>query len=74
MLVKDASIGTDQSGHYLYTIDASNKVNYTPIEVGELVNDTMRIVTGGLDANARYVTKALLKVRAGVEVNPRLVK
>jgi RND family efflux transporter MFP subunit len=74
MLVKDASIGTDQSGHYLYTIDASNKVNYTPIEVGELVNDTMRIVTGELDANARYVTKALLKVRTGVEVNPRLVK
>jgi hypothetical protein len=45
---------------------------YTPIEIGDLVNDTMRIVTKGLDEKSRYVTKAILKVRDGMTVNPKV--
>lgn len=74
ILVKDASIGTDQLGKYLYVVNDSNKVVYTPVKVGELVNDTMRIVTSGLTPRDRYVTKALLTVRNGMEINPRLTK
>lgn len=74
ILVKDASIGTDQLGKYLYVVNDSNKVVYTPVKVGELVNDTMRIVTSGLAPKDRYVTKALLTVRNGMEINPRLTK
>lgn len=74
ILVKDASIGTDQLGKYLYVVNDSNKVIYTPIEVGELVNDTMRIVTKGITPQSRYVTKALLKVRDGMSVKPVLTK
>lgn len=74
ILVKDASIGTDQLGKYLYVVNDSNKVKYTPIEVGELVNDTMRIVTKGITPQSRYVTKALLKVRDGMPVKPVLTK
>lgn len=74
ILVKDASIGTDQLGKYLYVVNDSNKVRYTPIEVGELVNDTMRIVTNGITPQSRYVTKALLKVRDGMPVKPVLTK
>lgn len=74
ILVKDASIGTDQLGKYLYVINDSNKVVYTPIEVGELVNDTMRIVIKGITPQSRYVTKALLKVRDGMPVNPIMTK
>lgn len=74
ILVKDASIGTDQLGKYLYVVNDSNEVKYTPIEVGELVNDTMRIVTKGITPQSRYVTKALLKVRDGMPVNPILTK
>lgn len=70
ILVKDASISTDQKGKYVYVVNDENKVVYTPIEVGELVNDTMRIVTSGLTPESRYVTKALLKVRDGMEVKP----
>lgn len=74
ILVKDASIGTDQQGKYLYTVGKDNKVVYTPIKIGEIVNDTMRIVTEGITPDTRYVTKALLKVRDGVEVDPVMMK
>lgn len=72
VLVRDASIGTDQLGKYVYVVNDSDKVVYTPVEVGELVADTMRIITKGLTPADRYVTKALLKVRDGMTVKPRL--
>ena len=72
ILIKDASIGTDQLGKYIYTVNDSNKVVYTPIEVGETVNDTLRIVIKGITADTKYVTKALLKVRDGQTVDPRM--
>lgn len=74
ILVKDASIATDQRGKYLYTLNDSNRVVYTAIEPGEIVNDSMRIVKSGLKPGQRYVTKALLKVRDGMTVVPDTVK
>lgn len=74
LLVKDASIGTDQLGKYVYVVNDSDKVVYTPIKVGALINDTLRVVTSGLTPQDRYVTKALLKVRDGMKINPRLTK
>ena len=74
ILVKDASIATDQRGKYLYTLDDSNRVVYTSIQPGELVNDSMRVVLSGLKSGQRYVTKALLKVREGMTVVPDTVR
>ncbi|MCM1021427.1 MAG: efflux RND transporter periplasmic adaptor subunit [Muribaculum sp.] len=70
ILVNDASISTDQLGKYLYTLSDSNTVVYTPIKIGELYNDSLRIVTDGITADSRYVTSALLKVREGMKVKP----
>lgn len=70
LLIKDASIGTDQLGKYVYLVNDSNKVVYTPIEIGETINDSLRIVTKGLTPKDRYVTKALLTVRNGEIVKP----
>lgn len=74
ILVRDASIGTDQLGKYLYVVSDSNRVEYRRIEVGNLVDDTLRLVTEGLAANELYVTKALLKVRNGMPVMPVMEK
>lgn len=74
VIVNDASIGTDQLGRYLYVVNDSNKVVYTPVEVGELYRDSLRIVTKGIEGGARYVTKALLTVRNGETVKPILRK
>ena len=74
MLVKDASLGTDQLGRYLYTVNDSDRVVYTPVKVGELYDDSLRIVTSGITPSTRYVTRALLKVRDGMAIRPVLTK
>lgn len=74
ILVKDTAISTDQAGKYLYVVNDSNKVVYTPIEVGPLHNDSLRVVYSGINPTDRYVTKAMLKVRNGMVVDPKVVK
>ena len=63
-------IGTDQLGKYVYVVNDSDKVVYTPIQTGELYHDTLRIVSSGLKPTDRYVTQALMKVRDGMTVKP----
>ena len=70
ILIPDASTGTDQLGRYVYVIDDNNIVSYRHIEVGEIINDTLIHVKSGLSPDERFVTKALLKVRAGMNVEP----
>lgn len=70
VLVKDAAISSDQLGSYLYVVNDSNKVVYTPVKTGELVNDSLRIINSGISSGDKYVTKALLKVRDGMTVKP----
>ena len=72
ILVKDAALGTDQQGKYLYVVGDSNRVVYTPVKVGDIYQDSLRIVTDGITPQSRYVTSALLKVRDGMEINPIL--
>ncbi len=74
ILVKDASIGTDQLGKYLYTVNDSDKIVYTPVETGGLYRDSLRVITKGITPDTRYVTSALLKVRDGMPVKPVTVK
>lgn len=70
ILIRDASIGRDQRGSYVYCVNDSNRIVYTPIEPGELYQDTLRIVNSGLTPKSRYVTQALLTVVNGEEVKP----
>lgn len=70
ILIPDASTGTDQSGRYVYVVNEDNIVSYRHIEVGEIINDSLIHVTSGLSPEERFVTKALLKVRAGMKVEP----
>lgn len=70
ILVSNSAIGTDQLGKYLFVVNDSNRVVYTPIEVGEVFQDTLRVVTKGIKPDSRYVTKALLTVRNGMTVDP----
>ena len=72
LLVKDASIGTDQTGKFIYVVNDSNEVEYRRIETGSIIDDTLRLVTDGIEPGERYVTKALLKVRNGMPVQPMM--
>lgn len=70
ILIRDASIGRDQRGSYVYCVNDSDKIVYTPVELGEIYHDTLRIVNKGLTPKSRYVTKALLTVANGEKVKP----
>lgn len=70
ILVRDASIGTDQLGKFLYIVNDSNIVRYRHIEPEQLVDDTLRQIVSGLEPNERYATTALLKVRDGMTIKP----
>ena len=70
ILVKEASIGTDQLGKFLYAVNDSDIVHYRRIEIGQLINDTLRQGLGGLSPQERYVTEALMKVRDGMKIKP----
>ena len=70
-VVNDAAIGTSQTDKYLYVVNDSNTVVYQPVTLGDLADDSTRIITSGIAPGTRYVTKALLKVRSGMKVTPR---
>jgi hypothetical protein len=70
VLVDNASIGTDQLGKFLYVVNDSNVVTLRHIRVGQLVDGNMRMVTSGLTPDEWYVTKALMKVRQGMKIQP----
>ncbi len=70
VLVKDAALSTDQLGKYLYVVNDSDKVVYTPVTVGELYHDSLRVIEKGIRPGDRYVTLALLTVRNGMKVRP----
>ncbi|MBE6302332.1 MAG: efflux RND transporter periplasmic adaptor subunit [Bacteroidales bacterium] len=74
ILIKDASIGTDQLGKFIYIVNNSDIAEYRHIETGDVVNDSMRLVTSGLKKDERYVTKGLMKVRNGMKVTPIMEK
>ena len=60
--------------HFIYVfmiiVNDSNIVHYRHIEIGQLVDGTLRQVLGGLSPQEQYVTEALMKVRDGMKVKP----
>ena len=73
ILVNNTSIGTNQSGNYLYVLSDKDSagiytVLFKHVTLGPLIDDTLRVVTSGINAHDMYVNKALLKVRAGSKV------
>ena len=74
ILVKDAAIGTDQLGTFIYVVNSANIIEYRHIETDDVVNDSMRLVTSGLKKDEHYVTKGLMKVRNGMKITPIMEK
>ena len=72
IIVPDASIGNDQLGTFMYIVNDSAKVEYRHVDAGQLLNGTHRVINSGITKNDRYVTSALLKVKAGMTVKPEL--
>ena len=69
VLIPESSIGTDQSGRYIYVVE-NDTVRYRSVQVGQLESDNKREIIKGLTADEWYVTKALTKVRNGQVIDP----
>lgn len=72
ILVKDAAIATDQLGKYMYVVNDSDVIVKRRIDVGEIYQDSLRVINKGIEPGDKYITKALLTVRAGERVRPIL--
>ena len=70
ILVRQSAVGRDQRGSYLYVVNDSDKVEYRHVTLGHAVGDSMYIVSEGIAPTDRYVTRAMIKVRPGMEVQP----
>lgn len=69
LVVQAAALSTDQRGQFLYTVGDSDRIVYSPVEVLDMGVDSLRVVNG-ITAKTPYVTKALLKVRPGMQIVP----
>ena len=72
LLINDSAIGTDQSVKYVLKVGADNKIEYTPVKLGPVI-DGLRVVREGLHADDVIVVKGLQMVRPGMPVTPQLV-
>ncbi len=72
LLINDSAVGTDQSVKYVLKVGAQNKVEYTPVKLGPLV-DGLRVVRAGLEAGDVILVNGLQQVRPGMPVTPQLV-
>ena len=72
LLINDSAIGTDQSVKFVLRVGEGNKIEYTPVKLGPLI-DGLRVVREGLKANDVIVVKGLQQVRPGMPVTPQLV-
>jgi multidrug efflux system membrane fusion protein len=70
LLVSERAIGTDQGQKFVLTVDEKNVVRYRPVKIGA-VSEGLRVVDG-LKADDRVIVNGLLRVHAGVTVDPKL--
>jgi RND family efflux transporter MFP subunit len=72
LLVPESSIGTTQTGQYLYLVNAQNQIIQRMITTGILTKDNLREIRTGLTPEDRYVVDALMSVRPGMTIQPIL--
>jgi RND family efflux transporter MFP subunit len=70
LLITERAIGTDQGQKYVLVVDEKNVVQYRPVKVGA-VSEGLRVVDG-LKPDDRVIVNGLLRVHAGVTVEPKV--
>lgn len=69
LMVTERAIGSDQVGRYLMVIDAENRVDKRPVQIGQVV-DGLVVITEGLRAGERVVVNGIQRARPGAKVDP----
>lgn len=70
LLVPDQIIGTEQSRKFVYVISAKGTATRKYLELGQLLDDGLRVVKGGLEPDDVVITANLNLIRPGAPVTP----
>jgi membrane fusion protein, multidrug efflux system len=70
LLVPDHALGNGQLGRYLLVVNDKNIVEQRPVEVGEVADDGLRIIKGGLKPEDRVVVTGSQRAIPGNVVKP----
>ena len=71
VLVPERAIGSDQGQRFLYVVNAENVVERRNVRVGQQYGPARVIEDGVVAPSDRIIVDGLLRVRPGVEVNPK---
>ncbi|MDP2469602.1 MAG: efflux RND transporter periplasmic adaptor subunit [Candidatus Palauibacterales bacterium] len=71
LLVREAAIGSDLGGKYVFVLGEGNIVDRRYVELGQPQPDGTVVVESGLEADETYVSNGLLRARPGMPVTPR---
>ncbi len=72
ILVPEEAIVTDQNVKRVYVLGDGNAAVSTPVELGPLQDDNMRVVKAGLSLGDKVIVDNLLRIRSGSIVDPTL--
>jgi multidrug efflux system membrane fusion protein len=72
LLVPERAVGFDQSKKFVYVVDASGKVSYRPVDLGDQVG-AQRIVKSGLAAGDRVIVDGIQHVHPADVVDAKEV-
>jgi RND family efflux transporter MFP subunit len=67
LLVPDAAIGSEQVRKYVLVVDNAGMVHQKYVTLGQL-DDGLRVIKDGLDANDRVIVDGLMRAHAGIKV------
>lgn len=70
IVIPQAATVEMQDKKFVYLVNDSNKVVYTPIEVAAINDGTDYIVTAGIKAGDRVVVEGITKLKDGMEITP----
>ena len=69
LAIPRAAVLSDQQGDYVYVVDAQNKAQRRPIQLGQSTPSTA-VVTAGLKEGELVISEGLQRVRPGEVVSP----
>ncbi len=71
ILVPEKALGSDQGQKFVYVVKDDNTVERRNVRVGQQYGQSRVVEDGMLKLTDRVIVDGLLRVRAGVEVNPK---
>jgi RND family efflux transporter MFP subunit len=73
VLVPDEALGTDQDRRIIYVVGPDNKVAAKVVRPGPRI-DGYRVIREGLKGDETIVVNGLMRVRPGVEIQPKMTE